>query len=230
VGTGDLTDAPAGPVSVDTVFDRFPASVRGAVVVRSLDREPHQIRLIAVRVVEAHDRSREVQEVSVEQVTVDVAPHREVLVPFDVPFSGLGPGWYCVVGEVEIDGSRRLRGPDDGGRRFVVPWPAAEVRRADLRPNLEIKLPGVGTATIERVECKLDHTAIRWRLTGAEKAELRVSVGKRRLPTVESTYDDRAGAHITVTHPIPKRATEIAFDVSVRAPNRAKATATLDFA
>jgi hypothetical protein len=188
------------------------------VVVRALDREPHQVGLLAVHVVEAHDPSREVERVAVEPVTVDVAPHREVLVPFDVPFSGLGPGWYCVVAEIEIDGSLRARGPEGGGKRFPVPWPSADIRRADLRPNLKI-----GDAVIERIECRLDRTAVRWR-PGETNEQIRVSAGKRRLPTVEVTDDPKTGTRITIAHPTPRRAEGLTLEL---ARGREKASAQI---
>jgi len=220
VGARDLSEA-AGPVAVDTVFDRFPASVRGAVVVRGLDRQPHQIRLVGAEVVPAHDLARGVHPVAADRATVDVAPHREVLIPFDVPFAGLEPGWYCVVAEVEIDGGAHLRGPEDGGKRFVVPWPSAEVRRADLRPNLE-----VGGAVIDRVELRTDRTAVRWRPPAdAPDAQLRLRLGSRRLPVVEATDDPRGGGRITVAHPVPKRATQLDLEVTA---GRRKAAAALD--
>lgn len=219
MGARDLSDAPDRPISVDTVFDRFPASVRGAVVVRAVDREPHQIRLVAAEVVPAHDLARGVQEVAAERATVDVAPHREVLIPFDVPFAGLDPGWYCVVAEVEVDGGSRLRGPENGGKRFVVPWPSAEVRRADLRPNLEL-----GGAVIERVELKADRTAVRWRPPAdAPGASLRLRLGSRRLPVVDVT--DERGVRTTVAHPVPKQAPHLDLEVTA---GGGRAAATLD--
>lgn len=108
------------PVSVGVVFERFPASVRGAVVVRALDSDPHQIYLDSAEVVEADRPDRHVSWVSAERATLDVAPHGEVLIPFDIPFSGLPPGAYCVVAEVLVDGGARIRGPEGGGKRFTV--------------------------------------------------------------------------------------------------------------
>lgn len=108
------------PISVDVVFERFPASVRGAVVVRALDSEPHQIYLQGAEVVEAERVDRAVSPVSAEQATIDVAPHGEVLIPFDIPFAALPPGSYCVMAEVLVDGSARVRGPEGGGKRFSV--------------------------------------------------------------------------------------------------------------
>ncbi len=215
MGARDLSEAPDRPVSVETVFDRVPASVRGAVVVRALDREPHQIRLLGAEVVTAHDLGRAVQPVAAERATVDVAPHREVLIPFDVPFAGLEPGWYCVVAEVEVDGGTRLRGPEDGGKRFVVPWPSGEVRRGDLRPHLE-----VGGAVIERIELKSDRTAVRWRPPeDGPDARLRIRAGSRRLPVLDVT--EERGVRITMAHPVPKGATRL--DLEVTAGRRAAA-------
>lgn len=109
------------PISVDVVFDRFPASVRGAVVVRGRDSEPHQVRLAGVDVVRPDALDRRVAAVEMDPATVDIAPHREVLIPFDIPFPGLDPGAYCIMAEVVVDGGARVRGPEGGGKRFTVP-------------------------------------------------------------------------------------------------------------
>lgn len=108
------------PISVDVVFERFPASVRGAVVVRALDTQPHQIYLEGAEVVEADRQDHTVGPVSAEQATIDVAPHGEVLIPFDIPFASLPPGAYCVMAEVLVDGGIRIRGPEGGGKKFSV--------------------------------------------------------------------------------------------------------------
>jgi hypothetical protein len=209
VGTGDLT-GPTAPVSVGTVYDRFPASVRGAVVVRGIDREPHQIRLLAVRVVQAHDLSKEVHRGAVAETTIDVAPHREVLLPFDVPFTDLGPGWFSVVADVEVDGTVRMTGPEGGGKRFGVPWPADDVRKVDLKPDLK-----VGGAIVERIRSTVDATEIRWRPPNdAPHAELRVAAGSRRLPVARSTDDPRSGARITTAHPVPRQAARLTLELA----------------
>jgi hypothetical protein len=221
VGAGDLTEESTGPVTVGTVFDRFPASVRGAVVVRAEDREPHQIRLVAVRVVHAHDLSKEVHRAGIEEATVDVAPHKEVLIPFDVPFAEVGPGWFCVVAEVDVDGGLRITGPEGGGKRFSVPWQPEEVRKADLKPNLKL-----GGAVIERIQSKPDRTEVRWRPPkGKEGAELRLSAGTQRLPVVEVTNDTRTGLRTTVAHPVPKRTEQITVELG---RGTASSSASLD--
>jgi hypothetical protein len=178
-------------------------------VVRGLDREPHQIRLLAVRVVQAHDLSKEVHRAAVAETTIDVAPYREVLLPFDVPFTDLGPGWFSVVAEVEVDGTVRMTGPESGGKRFGVPWPAEDVRQLDLKPDLK-----VGGAIVERIRSTVDATEIRWRPPDeAPDAELRVTAGSRRLPVARSTDDPRSGVRITTTHPVPRRAARLTLEL-----------------
>jgi hypothetical protein len=221
VGAGDLTEEPPDPVSVGTVFERFPASVRGAVVARAQDREPHQIRLLAVRVVQGHDPTKEVHRAAVGETTIDVAPHKEVLIPFDVPFTELSSGWFCVVAEVEVDGSYRVQGPRGGGKRFGVPWPPEEVRTVDLKPNLEL-----GGAVVERIRSTPDRTEIRWRPPKGEEMELKMTAGRRRLPVVEGTTDPRTGVRTTNAHPLPRNAAALTLEV-VRGRDRASASLDL---
>ncbi len=222
-------------VTVDVVFERFPASVRGAVVVRGADREPHQIRLLEASVVEAHAPGRSVETVAVDPVTVDMAPHGEVLVPFDVSFATLEPGWYSMAAEVAVDGSGRARGPESG-KRFVVPWPDGEVRRGEVKAGLAITVPGGATATIERIDCRTDRAVVRWSHDPGDPAEfgdLRVMSGTRRLPTLESSHDPGTGSRTTVVHPVLKKVRKLVFEVdhtgrSGRSTQRGKGSASLD--
>lgn len=89
-------------------------------MVRALDSDPHQIQLDAAEVVQAENLGHKVTPVGADQATIDVAPHGEVLIPFDIPFAGLPPGSYCVLAEVVVDGRIRIRGPEGGGKRFSV--------------------------------------------------------------------------------------------------------------
>jgi hypothetical protein len=226
------------PVAVDVVFERFPASVRGAVVVRGADSEPHQILLAALAVTEAHAPSRVVHEVPAGAVTVDVVPRGEILIPFDVPFADLAPGWYGVAAEVVVDGQRRVGGPG-GVKRFLVPWPPEEVRRGTIPADLSIRVPGSRGAHVERVDCKPDRAVIRWRHAPAESADeaefpdLRVFAGSRRLPGLESTRVAATGERTTVVHPVLKRHRQLTFEIDRRhrpgrPAQRGKWSASLD--
>jgi hypothetical protein len=206
----------ASPVTVDLVFERFPASVRGAVVVRGRGSEPHQVRVAGADVVEAHAPSRPVRPAAVTAATVDVPPHGEVLVPVEVPFAGLNPGWYCVVADVVVDGSLRMRGPEGGGKRFLVPWPSSEVRRGEIRADLTISVPGSDGIRVEQVECKADRAIVRWRHAPGEEPQfgsLKVMAGKRRLPELESILEPETGNRTTIVHPVPKAADRLVFEL-----------------
>ena len=226
------------PVAVDVVFERFPASVRGAVVVRGTDPEPHQIRLDTLSVTEAHAPSRVAHEVPSGAVTVDVVPRGEILIPFDVPFTELAPGWYGVTAAVVVDGQQRIEGPGEI-RRFVVPWPAEEIRKGSIPADLPIRVPGSQGAVVERVDCKADRAIVRWRHAPGESAgepefpDLRVFAGSRRLPNVDSGGDPGTGERITVTHPVLKRHRQLTFEIDRRfrhgrPAQRGKWSASLD--
>ena len=227
-------DALEVPVSVDVVFERFPASIRGAVVVRGRDPEPHQIRLTDLSIVEAAG-GRPTHEVSTGGVTVDVVPRGEILIPFDVAFAELQPGWFAVSAEVVVDGQRRFRGPEEA-RRFLVPWPAEDVRRGVVDAGVTIRVPGSEGAVIERVDCKPDRAVVRWRHRPGpepEFGEMRVLAGSRRLPFLDGTHDAAAGARTTVVHPVLKRHRNLTFELDRRLvpgkpPQRGKWTARLD--
>jgi hypothetical protein len=225
------------PVTVDIVFERFPASIRGAVVVRGADPEPHQIRLAELAVAEAHAPARAVHQIPAGAITVDVVPRGEVLIPFDVSFSELRPGWYSVVAGVVVDGQRRVDGPREQ-KRFVVPWPTEEIRRGTIPADVTIRVPGSQGAVVERVECKADRAVVRWRhdpgeVETPEFEDLRVLAGSRRLPALESTHDPGTGARTTVVHPLLKRHRRLTFELDRRIrpgrpAQRGKWSATLD--
>ncbi|MGH2724470.1 MAG: hypothetical protein ACRDI0_09445 [Actinomycetota bacterium] len=238
MGAGDLsgaTEAGSAPVSVGVVFERFPASIRGAVVVRGTDPDPHQVELVGAWVAEAHAWSRPVHGVAIDPVTVDMAPRSEVLIPFDVPLAGMGPGWYVAAAEVEVDGKGRVRGPEDG-KRFLVPWPGDQVRKGLVPADLTIRVPGSDGAVVERLECKGDRAIVRWRHAAGEEAEfgdLRVAAGSRRLPELEASHDAATGARVTVVYPILKAHRRLTFELDRRRrpdkpPQRGKWSATLD--
>ena len=63
---------------------------------------------------------RGAQPMGVDPVTLDVAPHLDLFVPFEVPLLDLGPGWYRLELEVVIDGDRRRRAPGRAVRDGVA--------------------------------------------------------------------------------------------------------------
>jgi hypothetical protein len=197
---------PPGSVAVDAVFERFPASVRGAVVVRGTDPDPHQIRLEQASVIDP--RGRGVREVGVEETVVDLAPRSEILVPFDIPFAGLDPGWYRVSADVLVDGQQRVRGPDEG-KRFLVPWPGGAVRRGTVEAGADLG----GGAGVRRIECRPDRATVRWHSPPGERAELRVLADGERLPEIGRSVDESTGEGTAVLYPILKEHRRLTFEL-----------------
>ncbi len=210
------------PVAVRTVFERFPASVRGAVAVLGADPDPHQVALSGAAVVELGAPTRPVRDVSVQQATVDIAPRREVLFPFEIPLAGLDPGWYGVMAEVVVDGVQTVTGPGEHIRRFLVPWPRGKVRRGILEAGLKIEVPGSKGADVDRVECKGDRTVVRWHQepgesgVPAEFEDLAVLADGRRLPALEGSSEPSAGARTTVVYPVLAHHRTLTFQLDRR--------------
>src|SRR5206468_7130740 len=81
------------PVQVVTRFERFPASIKGAFVLRGGDGNPHSVRFqwaAVARVPKGPTRS-----IPLEDRLIDVAPGRDLFVPFEAPATDLDPGWYA---------------------------------------------------------------------------------------------------------------------------------------
>lgn len=217
MGDGDLSG-----ISVDAVFERFPASVRGAVVLRGVDPDPHQVRLMEAGVIEVGGAARRVRPLDLGSVTVDVAPRDRVMIPFEVPFADLDPGWYTVQAEVEVDGQESVRGPVERERRFCVGWPTGAVRRGSVEAGVRIKVPGSQGAAIDRLVCRADSAAVHWRHAAAEEpgfrefGDLRVSAGRRRLPVLEDDYEWSTGSRTTTMYPVLRDDEELTFELDRR--------------
>lgn len=217
MGDGDLT-----PVAVDAVFERFPASVRGAVVVRGVDADPHQIRLRSADVVEVSSPGRPVRPLALGDVVVDVAPRDRVMIPFEVAFADLDPGWYGVRAVVAVDGQQEVNGPDRLDHRFCVPWPAGSVRRESIDAGVRIKVPGSGGATVERLACRAEKAVVHWRHAPSEDPsfrefdDLKVTAGRRRLPVLGDVFEWSTGARTTTIYPVLKDDTVLTFELDRR--------------
>ena len=94
-------------VSIRASFERFPATVKGAFVLRGADRNPHQVRIDAARVREISGRGA--LPIGLDPVTLDVAPNLDLFVPFEFAITELAAGWYgleCDVGDRRRSGER----------------------------------------------------------------------------------------------------------------------------
>lgn len=173
-------------VSIRAHFERFPATVRGAFVLRGADRNPHQVQI----------RSASVREVGgsaglpldMPPITLDVAPNLDLFVPFEFPITELGSGWYGLECDVAIDGQPESVLP---GRRFSVPWPRASVRRGTIAVRKTLRVENGPNVRIDQIDCGGDSSRV---LYSAEKpAELRLTADGTRVPVLETAFEGERG-------------------------------------
>jgi hypothetical protein len=162
-GPGPGDGAPL-PVQIRTRFERFPATVKGAFVMQGADGNPHGVRLEWAAV--ARIPSGPVLRFPVEAVHIDVAPSRDLFVPFEAPISDLEPSWYVVRSRIQVDGGRAY---EYDGRPFAIPWPRGDVRRGVVRMGTTVGVSGA-SVLMDRVEMGGDSCLVVWRPLGEEEA------------------------------------------------------------
>jgi hypothetical protein len=183
-------------VSVRAHFERFPATVKGAFVVRGEDPDPHQIAIHAAHIVTA-DGAR-VRQVPLEPVTLDVAPHVDLFVPFELPLSELEPGWYGFECVADVDG---VSSEFQVTRRFLVPWPRATVRRGSVDIGEKLQ-GGTGTVAVERLECLVDQIKVHITADPPDEPSLRLAADASPLPVLGVEMDMETGRGVVVAYPI----------------------------
>lgn len=161
------------PVRVQTRFERFPASIKGAFVLKGADGDPHAVTFDWARV--ARIPAGPAQPIALEDRQLDVAPNRDLFVPFEVAVSEMEPSWYVVESSLRIDGGRSY---EFAGRPFTIPWPRSDVRKGTIHVGKTVRA-GDLSFHVERVELGWDSAAVLWRLRGnkeeaAEEPELAV--------------------------------------------------------
>jgi len=192
-------------VSIRAHFERFPATLKGAFVLRGADRDPHQVRIEAARVTEMAGRGA--QPMGVDPVTLDVAPHLDLFVPFEVPLLDLGPGWYRLELEVVIDGVPGVVHP---GERFSMAWPRGSMRRGSAAVGSVISM-GSSSVTIEQVECTPD--SVRVTYAAPLRAALSLAADEATLSQIDEDFDPEAGRGRVVTYPAAKTQTRLSVAV-----------------
>jgi hypothetical protein len=183
-------------VSVRARFERFPATVKGAFILRGEDADPHQVVFSAANVVGiglgvSHP-------MPMAAATLDVAPHRDLFVPFEMPVSDLDPGWYTLTCDLEVDG---ISGTYDGGRRFSVAWPRATVRRGQLRVGKAAAL-GDGKVVVEQVDCAGDSIKVHLRVDPPGPVAVKLTADGDRLEVLETELDETSGRAKVTAYPL----------------------------
>ena len=162
---------------------------------RGADGNPHQVRLDDARAIELAGRGAVPMGLAV--ATLEVAPNRDLFVPFELPVVELDPGWYGIECRVAIDGSPetvRL------GSRFAIPWPRGATRRDRVRLGHAIEVGGE-KVRLDELECRGDSLELRY--DGAE-ASFTLSADGARVPVLDATFDPETGAGVVTAYPLLK--------------------------
>jgi hypothetical protein len=192
VGAGHLTEQ----LSVRARFERFPATLKGAFILRGEDANPHQVVFTEANVVGIGLPAS--RPMPIAPVTLDVVPHRDVFVPFELFVSDLEPGWYTMRAELEVDGTA---GTFDGGRRFSIAWPRASVRRGTVKVERAVAV-GDGKVLVEQVECGGDSVKVHFRADPPMPVTAKLFANGGRLEVLETELDEATGRGKVVAYPV----------------------------
>ena len=176
-------------------FERFPASLKGAFVMRGADGNPHQVRLDDAQAVELAGRGS--VPMGIAAVTLEVAPTRDLFVPFEFPVVELPSGWYAIECRIAIDGSPETVRP---GSRFAIPWPRGATRRDRVRVGRAVEVAGQ-KVRLDELECRSDTVELRY--DGAE-ASFTLTADGTRVPVLDATFDEETGAGTVTAYPLLK--------------------------
>jgi len=185
-------------VSVRSRFERFPATVKGAMVFRGEDADPHQVAIREARVVGVPGEPA--RDLPIERATVTVPPHQDVFVPFELGIADLPPGWYGFEIDVDLDGSpRTLR----GDRRFAVPWPRGSMRTGTVRVERVLRV-GPLAVRVERVQLTVDSTSVRFVVTPPAEVEVEMAAGPGSLPALSVAVEPGTGQGLATAYPLAR--------------------------
>jgi hypothetical protein len=194
-------------VSLRARFERFPATVKGAFVVRGEDADPHQVAFHEARVVRLPGSAG--REIPLDTVTLEVPPHKDLFVPFEFPLGDLDPGWYALEADVDVDGAPRTL---PGGKRFCVPWPRSQVRATNIRLDHSVKV-GDSTVSIERCQSGSEGLTVRFSVQPAGEVPMRIFADDRKLEVVEQEVEPSTGKGVAKAYPILRSHRELRIEL-----------------
>jgi hypothetical protein len=170
-------------------------SLKGSFVMRGADGNPHQVRLDDARAVELAGHGS--VPMGVHPTTLEVAPNRDLFVPFEFPVIELGPGWYAIECEVAIDAVHETVRP---GARFAVPWPRGSTRRDQVRVGKSVAVDGE-KVRLDQLECRSDSVELHFEGT---ETPMTLSADGVRLPVLETSFDTETGIGSVTAYPVMK--------------------------
>jgi hypothetical protein len=192
-------------ISFRAAYERFPATVKGAFVLRGGDRDPHLVLIEAARVVELSGGGA--LRIELQQVTQDVAPNLDLFVPFEVSTTELGPGWYQLTCDVVVDG---VPGEERPGDPFPVAWPRGTVRRGSVDVGKAV-VAAAGKVRIDHVDCSGDSIKVSY--AADEPAAIAVTADGEALTVLGRTFDEAAGTGRVVAYPVMKAQRRLQIEI-----------------
>jgi hypothetical protein len=188
-------------VSFRAAYERFPATVKGAFVLRGADGLPHQVRIEHARAAECS--GRDVHEIGVEPSVLEVAPTLDLFVPFELATVDLGAGWYQLECEVVIDGTPLVVRPGD---RFAIPWTRSAVRRGTVRIGKK-----AGDVVWDHLECAGD--SIRITYEADHRPNVKLAIDGTSHSVLEVDHDDESGRGRIIAYPALRGRERLAIEV-----------------
>jgi hypothetical protein len=226
-GRAEAQGSESLPVQVQIRFERFPASIKGAFVLRGGDGDPHAVQFDWARVTRIP--AGPAKPVTLEDRMLDVAPIRDLFVPFEVAVVEMEPSWYVVESSLRVDGGRSYT---YSGRPFTIPWPRSDIRRGTVPLSKSVRVAGVAFH-VERVELGWDSAAILWQPPGGvdepktkdapgRDAEAILRADRVALEPLPDAVGSRLteprgpGERRTLTYPVMRSATSLDLLVRLR--------------
>ncbi|HEV8564888.1 MAG TPA: hypothetical protein VGR41_08225 [Actinomycetota bacterium] len=200
-------------------YERFPATVKGAFVLRGADRDPHQVVLREARVVEAAgggDRT-----IDLPPAVIDVAPRLDFFVPFEFPITELGAGWYGLECDVDIDGSAAVERP---GKRFSVAWPRATTRRGSVPIGRAVAPEGGPKVQLDQLDMVADSTRLQF--SAEEPVDLRLFAAGDLLTPLDEEFDPETGRGRLTVYPAMRAHDSIRIEIRTRGKSRSEPAVT----
>jgi hypothetical protein len=198
------------PVAIRAAYERFPASVKGAFLLRGADGLPHQVRIESARAAEMSARTS--QPIMIDPLVLEVAPTQDTFVPFEVPTMDMAAGWYRLECEVVVDGHPMLVHPGD---RFAIPWPRSSVRRGSVTIGKK-----AGGVALETLECAADRILLAF--AADELPTIKLQADGAAHPIVEVEFDQDAGRGRVIGYPALRAYDRMTIEVSGERPVEVK--------
>ncbi len=196
-------------VAIRAHFEKFPATVKGAFVLRSADRDPHQVIIRGARVTELAGGGA--QPIELAEAILDVAPKLDFFVPFEFPVTELAAGWYCLETDVDVDGVSQVVRPE---RRFAMPWPRATVRRGTVPVGEQVDIDGGPSVLVDHLECAGDSMTVHFTADPPQPVGWRLRADASPLAVLDTQLDEQTGRGRTTTYPLMKAQSALTIELS----------------